>query len=98
MKQIKIQCPAKVNLTLKVLGKREDGFHNIDSIMQTISLFVYLTISAEKSEKTKIILSGTSDEIPYNEKNLVYKAGMLFLETTSIKGYKITVHIEKNMG
>ena len=97
MKQIKIQCPAKVNLTLKVLGKREDGFHNIDSIMQTISLFDYLTISAEKSEKTKIILSGTSDEIPYNEKNLVYKAGMLFLETTSIKGYKITVHIEKNI-
>ena len=46
--EIKIRCPAKINLTLKVLGKREDGFHNIESIMQTISLYDYLTITAEK--------------------------------------------------
>ena len=45
--KIKIQCPAKINLTLKVLNKREDGFHNIESIMQTISLYDYLTISIE---------------------------------------------------
>ena len=50
MKQIKIQCPAKVNLTLKVTGKREDGFHNIDSTMQTINLFDFLTISVEKNK------------------------------------------------
>lgn len=95
---IKIQCPAKINLTLKITGKRDDGFHNLDSIMQTISLFDYLTISAEPSEKTEIILSGTSDEIPYNEKNLVYKAATLFLETTKIKSdYRISIFIEKNI-
>ena len=43
--KIKVQCPAKINLTLKVINKREDGFHNIESIMQTISLYDYLTIS-----------------------------------------------------
>lgn len=31
--KIKVQCPAKINLTLKVINKREDGFHNIESIM-----------------------------------------------------------------
>lgn len=85
---IKIKCPAKINLTLKITGKRDDGFHNIDSIMQTINLFDYLTISTEKSDETDIILSGTSDEIPYNEKNLVYKAAKLFLEniTSPLEG------------
>ena len=96
-RNIKIQCPAKINLTLKVTGKREDGYHNIDSIMQTISLFDYLTISVEKNDKTEIILSGTSDEIPYNEKNLVHKACLLFLEETKLPAHRISVFIEKNI-
>ena len=92
---IKVQCPAKINLTLKVLNKREDGFHNIESIMQTISLYDYLTISAEPAEQTEIILSGNSTEIPYNEKNLVYKAAKLFME--NLPPAKIEIYIEKNI-
>ncbi|MDR1167501.1 MAG: 4-(cytidine 5'-diphospho)-2-C-methyl-D-erythritol kinase [Heliobacteriaceae bacterium] len=94
---IKIACPAKINLTLKVLDKRSDGFHNIESIMQTIDLFDYLTISAQESSRCEINLSGTSSEIPYDEKNLVYKAAVLFFERTNISGYKIHIHIEKNI-
>ena len=93
MKSIKIQCPAKINLTLKVTGKRPDGFHNIESIMQTISLYDYLTIKAEPAEKTEIILSGNSTEIPYNEKNLVYKAVELFPMTP----HRVEIYIEKNI-
>jgi 4-diphosphocytidyl-2-C-methyl-D-erythritol kinase len=93
---IKIECPAKINLTLKVLGKRDDGFHNIESIMQTISLFDYITIFAEPWETTEIILTGTSDEIPYDERNLVYKATELFIERMK-KTYSINIHIEKNI-
>lgn len=81
MPTIKIKCPAKINLTLEVLDKRTDGFHNIQSIMQTINLYDILTITVEKSEKFEIKLSGTSDAIPYDEKNLVYKAILLFAET-----------------
>lgn len=92
---IKIQCPAKINLTLKVLNKREDGFHNIESIMQTISLFDYLTIEIEPSETTEINLTGNSTEIPYNEKNLVHKAAILFMN--SMPAHKINIHIEKNI-
>lgn len=90
---IKVQCPAKINLTLKVTGKRPDGFHNIESIMQTISLYDYLTIKAEPAEKTEIILSGNSTEIPYNEKNLVYKAVKLF----PMKPHRVEIYIEKNI-
>ena len=96
-KQIKIQCPAKINLTLKILNKRADGFHEIDSIMQTINLFDYLNIEVEKSSKNEIFLSGNSNEIPYNEKNLVYKACELFLDCTNIGTYIINVYIEKNI-
>lgn len=96
-KKIKIQCPAKINLTLKITGKRDDGFHNIESIMQTISLFDYLTISAEPAEKFEINLSGTSNEIPYNEKNLVHKAAALFIERTNLTPHKIDIFIEKNI-
>lgn len=97
MQSLKVQCPAKINLTLKVINKREDGFHNIESIMQTINLFDYLTISIEDSSENQILLSGNNTEIPYNEKNLVYKAGMLYLENTGIKNKKITVYIDKNI-
>ena len=109
--KIKIQCPAKVNLTLKVVGKRPDGFHNIESIMQTIDLYDYLTIEKSPAEKFEIVLSGNSKEIPYNEKNLVYKAAKLFFETVSSPSpqpspqggegehpnYKISIYIEKNI-
>lgn len=94
--QIKVKAPAKINLTLEVLNKRPDGFHNIQSIMQMINLYDYLTIKIEDGED-EINLSGTSNEIPYNENNLVYKATKLFLEKTKIKKKSIDIFIEKNI-
>jgi len=97
--QIKVQTPAKINLTLEVLDKRPDGFHNIQSIMHTISLCDFLTISVTENSvsENEIILSGTSDEIPYDERNIVYKAAKLYLETLNVNAKKIAVHIEKNI-
>ena len=94
---MKIQCPAKINLDLKITSKRPDGFHNIESIMQTISLYDYLTLDAEPVKNWEIKLSGTSDGIPYNEKNLVYKAIILFIESTNLPPHKIEVFIKKNI-
>ncbi len=70
---IRVQCPAKINLTLKVTGKRPDGFHNIESIMQTISLYDYLTIKAEPAEKTKIICQATAQKFRIMRKILFIK-------------------------
>lgn len=97
MKQIRIKCPAKINLTLEIVNKRPDGFHNIKSVMQMISLYDFLTISVGHAGSNKIILSGNSDEIPYNEKNLVYKACALFLKESGINGVEININIEKNI-
>jgi 4-diphosphocytidyl-2-C-methyl-D-erythritol kinase len=97
MKQTRIQCPAKINLDLKIVGKREDGFHNIESIMQTISLYDYLNIKVNKSEKNEILLSGNSNQIPYDKSNLVYKATELFLNANNLNGFEININIEKNI-
>ena len=94
---VKIKCPAKINLTLEIINKREDGFHNIKSIMQTISLFDYLTITTEVNENNRIELSGTSCEIPYDEKNLVYKAVESYLQEAGINNLCVNVFIEKNI-
>lgn len=96
-RSIQVKCPAKINLTLEVLDKRPDGFHNIKSVMQTIDLFDILTIKIEKSDKFEIKLSGTSTEIPYDERNLVHKAVLMFVEHTNLAPHNISVHIEKNI-
>ena len=93
---IKVKCPAKINLTLEVVNRREDGFHNIKSVMQMIGLYDFLTINLRPADRLVINLSGTSDEIPYNEKNLVYKAAELLLNKVGITS-EVDIHIEKNI-
>ena len=97
MPSIKVAAPAKINLTLEVLDKRPDGFHNIKSIMQAINLYDYLTFNVEDASETQIMLSGNSDKIPYDAKNLVYKAIDKFLSAADIKNKKIEVYLEKNI-
>lgn len=97
MQSIKVCCPAKINLNLKVVNKRPDGFHNIDSVMQTIDLYDYLTISIKNSEKLTINLSGNNPEIPYDNRNLVYKATELFFSSPKILPKEVTIDIDKNI-
>ena len=97
MKEIKLAAPAKINLTLEVINKRPDGYHNIKSIMQAISLYDYLTISVKESDTNIIKLDGNSDKIPYDNKNLVYKAVEKFLNKSHITNNEINVYIEKNI-
>lgn len=93
--KIKVKCPAKINLDLRVFKKDEKtGFHPIKSIMQAINLFDFLTI--ELNDGDCIQLSGTSNEIPYDEKNICYKAAKLYLETIN-KKFDIKIYIEKNI-
>lgn len=97
MTSIKVKCPAKINLNLKITGKRPDGFHNIESTMQTISLYDMLTISVIESDVNEIQLEGNSTEIPYDEKNLVYKAAALYLKTINTSPKTVLVYIDKKI-
>ncbi len=97
MKSVTVKCPAKINLTLEIVNRREDGFHNIKSIMQMVDLYDTLTISVSENSHNEIILNGNSDEIPYNEKNLVYKAADLFFKESGIEGIKAEIFIDKKI-
>jgi 4-diphosphocytidyl-2-C-methyl-D-erythritol kinase len=76
MNQISVKAPAKINLFLKVLGERDDGYHDIYSWFQAINLFDYLTF--EVTSKPDIRLSIDNDvALPTDGSNLVVKTARL---------------------
>lgn len=77
------QSPAKVNLFLRVLGKRADGYHEISTLMQPVSLFDELEISVSEGEGIAVV--SDSVEAPGGEENLAYKAARVFLQSTAIR-------------
>lgn len=89
---MKICAYAKINLTLDVVGKRHDGYHNVDMIMQTVGLCD--TITAERI-LSGIELSGTGS-LSYDKTNLAYKAAKLFFDVTGIRG-GVRLHIDKRI-
>jgi len=83
---------AKINLLLRVVGKRTDGFHEICTIFQTVSLCDYLSFSRDK----KIILTCDDKKIPVDDVNLIVRAAKLLRENYEVKtGAKI--HLEKKI-
>ena len=87
---------AKVNIGLDVLRRREDGYHEVKMIMQTVNLFDNLSIEDFDDANGTIVISANQDTIPVNEDNLIYKAAKLLMDEFSIsKGVKI--HLEKNI-
>lgn len=77
-----IQAPAKVNLVLRVLGKRPDGFHDLETLMAPLTLCDELDI--ETSPGTGIDLTCDDPQIPQDEQNLAWRAAKLFAERTGI--------------
>ena len=97
-KTIRIKTPAKINLSLEIVDKLPNGFHSLSSVMQTVSLYDYLTFKVSSSKgENKIILKGNSDKIPYDEKNIIYKVLKLYLEEAKITNTLIDIYIEKNI-
>ena len=83
---------AKINWFLRVIGKRDDGFHDLCTVFQTVSLCDFLTFS----ESDEIILTCNDARIPNNEENLIVKAALNLKEKLGIqKGARI--HLEKNI-
>ncbi len=81
---------AKINLGLKILGRRADGFHEILSVMQTVDLCDTLTL-VEKPEGIDVRCSG-AEGMPDGEQNLAYKAATLLREQYNVKkGVSITI-------
>ena len=82
MDEIKLKALAKINLGLDVVRRREDGYHEVRMVMQTIHLYDQLLI--QKSEAPGIQIHSNLSFLPVNENNLVYKAGKLLMDEFDI--------------
>ncbi len=88
MHSVVVSAPAKLNLTLDVTGVRPDGYHTLDMIMQSVSLFERVTV--KKSRGLWLSMPGSS--VPVNESNTACKAAQVFFrETGLLAGASITI-------
>ncbi len=78
---MKLKACAKINLTLDVLGKREDGYHLIDSVFQSISLCDVVCV-----EKSDVISVNCTDDTICAQSNIAYKAAQKFFEYNGVVG------------
>lgn len=92
--RLKLNAYAKINLFLDVLHRREDGYHDIRSVMQTVSLCDTLTVGCTTGEG--ISLTADDEAIPQGERNLAYRAAKCFLDATGIRT-AVSIHIEKRI-
>lgn len=91
-KKMRLRALAKINLGLDVIGKREDGYHEVRMIMQTINMYDQLEI--EKKDEPGISITTNLPFIPTDERNLVYKAAKLLMDEFDIRE-GITVELQK---
>ena len=95
-KTISLDCPAKVNLSLDVVERRPDGYHNLETIMHTVNLRDKLTLTMEESEQLSATLHTDNSLIPTSDDNLCIKAAKAFFEASG-KTAKLTIELEKNI-
>ena len=90
MEKISIQAMAKINLGLDVLRRRENGYHDVKMIMQTVN--IYYTLDFVKLQDAKIVVKTDTMELPTDENNLIYKAVKLLFDKCDVKeGVEITL-------
>ena len=90
---MKIKSPAKINLFLKITGKRPDGYHDLNSLMCCVDL--YDTISITFNTK-KISVTCANPKVPEDKTNIAYKAAAIFFKTLN-KHEGVKISIKKNI-
>ena len=83
MYEMRLKALAKINLGLDVLRRREDGYHEVCMVMQTLSLYDRIII--KKLEKQEIQVKTNLFYVPENENNLVYQAAQILMDECDLK-------------
>lgn len=87
---------AKINLILYVTGRRTDGYHTIETIMQSLSLHDDVTVTLSPGQAA-IQLTCSNPALPTDTTNLAYKAAALFYKTVAIPTPNCEIHLEKRI-
>ena len=91
-----VQSPAKINLFLDITGKRNDGYHLINTVMQSVSLSDDVTVALDQDGQG-ITLSCSRDDIPCDSSNTAYKAAEKFYEHTGLPMGGVNIKIKKRI-
>ena len=95
MDEFTIQAPAKLNLTLDVLGRREDGYHDLKMVMQSITLADRLTLRPGRAPGIQV--SSSFHFLPTGEKNLAGKAAVCFYQALGHPARDLDISITKHV-
>lgn len=93
MNEYKMKAYAKINLGLDVVGRLENGYHEVKMVMQTVGIYDELSFTKVESG---ITVTTDSGELPTDENNLIYKAAKLMIETYGIQE-GVRIHLQKNI-
>lgn len=93
MKEITVPAPAKINLALKIKGLRSDGYHEVELIMQSISLHDRIRL---RKNDGGIRLTTSDPSLPVGKKNLAYRAAEVILDYVNLPA-AVDIHIEKRI-
>ncbi len=98
MDRTKLKAYAKINLSLDVTGRRDNGYHDVRMIMQTIDLFDEITINRDEKAcaDDRIVLESESGEVAPDKNNLIYKAAGLIMDECRIND-AIKISYRKNI-
>lgn len=92
MQSIEINAYAKINLSLDIVGRREDGYHTVDMVMQSVSLCDRVCVTLNDSGQIRLACS--KPHIPCDGRNTAFKAAQLFLDVTGLP-FGAEIYIEK---
>ncbi len=88
-------APAKINLSLRVLGRRDDGFHEIETLMAPITLADELTLERAGADAARIELVCSDPTLPTDRRNLAFRAAELFIERIGDPGHPVRLVLDK---
>ena len=91
---LQLKALAKINLGLDVLGRRENGYHDVRMIMQTI--YLYDNVTLEKTEEEGMFLSTNLCYLPADNHNIAYQAAEMLMQEFSLPG-GVRIHLEKHI-
>jgi 4-diphosphocytidyl-2-C-methyl-D-erythritol kinase len=97
-RSLRCHAPGKINLGLRIVGRRPDGYHELESLFAPLDLGddVEIAVSESPTLEVEIELEGASEEIPVDATNLACRAAKAFAEATGLN-YRIELRIEKRL-
>jgi 4-diphosphocytidyl-2-C-methyl-D-erythritol kinase len=95
-KRLELSTPAKINLFLRVVGRRPDGYHELDSVFLPISLFDRVVVKVAQSQSAQVSITCNWRDIPLDERNLAVRAAQSFIAHAGLR-WRVAIDLHKEI-